>query len=150
MQRKILIVIGVLIIGLQFFRGNPPEVNNENPGDILLTEAIDGELAITLRQACYDCHSMESRYPWYTYVTPVSWFVFGHVEKGRKELNFSEWSTMSQRRQLRKLEELVEEVGEGEMPLPSYTLIHGEARLTAAQRQAIGEWAKELSRKIQN
>lgn len=139
----LLVLIGALVI-LQFFRGTPPEVRIENPEDLIANEIVSAEVATLLRSACYDCHSMESKYPWYSYVTPVSWFMYGHIRHAREELNFSNWTTMSEKRQLHKLEEISEEVMEGEMPLPSYTPMHPEAKLTKEQREMISDWAKGL------
>ncbi|MEQ6168216.1 heme-binding domain-containing protein [Ekhidna sp. MALMAid0563] len=136
----LLILLGAFII-LQFFRGTPPEVRTDNPNDIIAHEVIDAEVATLLRNACYDCHSMESNYPWYTYITPLSWWIFEHVEHGREELNFSEWASFSMKRKLHKLEEISEETLEGEMPLESYTPVHAEAQLTDEQRQLISDWA---------
>lgn len=142
MIRKILIGLAVIVVGLQFFRGTPPEVMNENSGDLLANYEISPEVENILKSACYDCHSNETHYPWYSYVTPVSWFLFKHIREGRDELNFSEWSTMRGSRQIRKLKEIGEEVSEGGMPLKSYTIIHGSARLTPEQREMITNWAE--------
>ena len=150
LMKKVLFGLLAIFILLQLFRGTPPEVRKDNPDDIALQEELSPEVATLLKSACYDCHSMESVYPWYSYITPVSWFLFDHVEDGRSELNFSEWGTMTAKRKLHKLKELSEEVEEGEMPLKSYTPIHPEARLTSAQRNQIIAWASELSHSIEN
>ncbi len=145
MMRRILIgILGVLVI-LQFFRGTPPETSSDNPGDLIVTEQIQGEVSGILKTACYDCHSNETTYPWYTYITPVSWFVFDHVEHGREELNFSEWTKMEKRRKIRKLKEISEEVEEGEMPLSSYTIIHGDASLFEDQKEVLIKWAESFA-----
>lgn len=136
------------LIGLQFFSGKAPEVRAENPGDLITTEAIQGPVADLLRAACYDCHSMETKYPWYTKVSPVNGVIFQHINEGREELNFSEWASMPKRTQIRKLKELAEELEEGKMPLASYTWIHSEAELTDDQKQILIDWANELSNSI--
>ncbi len=137
-------ILAAAVIILQFFRGTPPEVRANNPGDLFANEMVDAEVATLIRNACYDCHSMETKYPWYTYVTPLSWWVFDHVEHGREELNFSEWAGMSIKRKNHKLEEISEETLEGEMPLESYTPLHPEAQLTDEQRQLISDWALSM------
>lgn len=137
-------ILAAAVIILQFFRGTPPEVRADNPGDLFANEMVDAEVATLIRNACYDCHSMETKYPWYTYVTPLSWWVFDHVEHGREELNFSEWAGMSIKRKNHKLEEISEETLEGEMPLESYTPLHPEAQLTDEQRQLISDWALSM------
>ncbi len=142
MVKKILIVAAALVVILQFFRGAPPEVSDENPEDLFASAELSPEVSAVLRAACYDCHSNETVYPWYSYITPFSWFIFDHIRHGRDELNFSEWASMPQRRQKRKLKELVEEVEEGEMPLKSYTPLHSDARLSDEQKALLIEWAE--------
>ena len=134
----------MLVIALQFFRGPEPEVSTVNPGDLLATSTISEEVALVLKTACYDCHSNETKYPWYSYITPFSWFIFDHVREGREELNFSEWTDMTDRRQPRKLKEIAEEVEEDHMPLSSYLLLHGEARLSDAQKNVLISWAESF------
>ena len=148
MKKKIVIAIGVLVVGLQLFRGSPPEVSNQNPDDLIAVADLSPEISGILKSACYDCHSNESNYPWYTYITPISWWVFHHVEEGREELNFSEWASMEKRRKIRKLKEIREEVEEGEMPLNSYTIAHREAKLSEEEKQLILDWAEAFTAQV--
>ena len=145
MIKKILLLLLGCVIVLQFFRGSEPEVRLDNPDDIFLHVEASDQVKNIMRTACYDCHSMETQYPWYTWVTPVSWFVFDHIEHGRDELNFSEWASFEKRRKVHKLKEIAEEVAEGEMPLESYTPMHPEAKLTQEQRDVLITWAKNLA-----
>jgi hypothetical protein len=101
-----------------------------------------GEVGEILQAACYDCHSNETVWPWYSYVAPMSFFVADHVLEGREHLNFSTWGQESAGDRDHMLEEVIEVVEEGEMPLRSYTLLHGDARLDDAQRNALIEWAR--------
>lgn len=117
----------------------------ENPDDLLATSQIDAEVSNLLRSACYDCHSNETKYPWYSYITPFSWFIFDHINHGREELNFSEWASLRKSKKVRILKDLAEEVGEEKMPLESYTIMHGDARLTKEQRDLLVKWAEEFS-----
>ncbi len=114
-------------------RANPP-----------VTAEIEGpaELVEVLRTACYDCHSHETRWPWYGYVAPVSWLVTHDVREGREELNFSEWGLLSQEDAEELREEIGEEVEEGEMPLRKYLWMHPGARLSDEQRRVIREWSE--------
>lgn len=137
-------VIGGFLI-LQAFRGDYPEIRMDNPKDIHQSVEISAEVSGILKKACYDCHSMETKYPWYAQVAPISWRIIGHVEHGRGDLNFSEWSDLSKRKQLKVFDELIEEVEEGEMPLPSYVRYHSEAVLTEEEVRALIIWAKESS-----
>ena len=114
-------------------RTNPPiEADLEAPADI---KAI-------LRRACYDCHSHETRWPWYSYVAPTSWYVTNHVEEARGDLDFSAWPRFDLEAQAEALEEIGEQVSKGKMPLSSYLLLHRDARLDPAERERIVSWAK--------
>jgi hypothetical protein len=99
-----------------------------------------------LQRACYDCHSAATRWPWYSYVAPVSWAVAHHVEEGREHLDFTQWDRYRAKKRGKLLEEAAEEVGEGEMPLLPYRLAHPEARLDAAERKALVEWFRAASK----
>jgi hypothetical protein len=94
------------------------------------------------RTACYDCHSNETRWPWYGYVAPVSWLVAHDVRDGREELNFSEWSLLLDEDAEELREEIWEEVEEGEMPLRKYRWMHSDARLSEEQRRVLREWSE--------
>jgi len=106
---------------------NPPVVQEPNWDDVQTRQ-----LAV---EACYDCHSNEVNWPWYSNVAPVSWLVQRHVNKGRRELNFSEWEEKDNRPKMAR--ELSKEIRKGKMPLRSYLITHPEARLTAEQRQQL-------------
>jgi Haem-binding domain len=95
-----------------------------------------------LRRACYDCHSNETRWPWYSRVAPVSWLIARDVERGRRELNFSEWASYYPATRKRKLEWMQRVLREQEMPKWSYRLIHSQARLTDADREIVDRWIR--------
>ncbi len=114
-----------------------PRVNPPVESDV----AAPPEVASVLRRACYDCHSNETAWPWYSRVAPVSWLVAKDVREGREALNYSTWGRYSREERAEKLEETWEDVAEGEMPLRVYTLAHPGARLTGADRQALRAWA---------
>ena len=97
-----------------------------------------------LKTSCYDCHSSESKYPWYSNVAPVSWWVKDHINEGREELNFSEWGTFSDKRKAKKIHEVLEEVEEGEMPMTPYLIIHTDAKLSPEQTENFMSWFKKL------
>ena len=95
-----------------------------------------------LRNACYDCHSNETQWPWYSQVAPVSWRITQHVRLARENLNFSEWQSLTPEDQERAREEVWEEVERGSMPLSDYLKMHPEAVLTDLQREALRRWAQ--------
>jgi len=94
-----------------------------------------------LRRACYDCHSNETTWPWYSRVAPVSWLLARDVREGRRELNFSEWGGYTPKRQARKFKEVREQVGAGEMPPWFYVAVHREAALSAEDAAILREWS---------
>ncbi len=143
------ILLGVLLgfVVMQFVRmdhTNPP-VDKEK--DFYAQSAIPMEIRSMIKNSCYDCHSHETTYPWYSEVAPVSWFVNHHVEEGREELNFSQWTDYSSERQAHKLEECAEEIEEGEMPLSAYVLFHNEAKLSHEDGEKLMNWMKNQANK---
>ena len=100
------------------------------------------EVTVILRRACFDCHSNETRWPWYGYVAPVSWLLVHDVDEGRAELNFSEWGGLEQERRERKLRKVVEEIEEAAMPPENYLRLHDDARLSAEELEIIRKWAE--------
>ena len=133
---KTKIAIGVLLaLGvaqlIPVARTNPP-VETEIP--------VDSEIRQILRRSCYDCHSNETRWPWYSQVAPVSWLVADDVKHARKHLNFSTWNAYDAEKRAHKLEEVWEMVEEGEMPLWFYLPLHPEARLSDADKELIHAW----------
>lgn len=102
-----------------------------------------------LKVACYDCHSNTTYYPWYWYLQPVAWFLNGHINNGKRHLNFSEFATYSIRRQYKRLSDINEEIKSGEMPLSSYTLIHRDAILNEEQKLAIKNWVINSRKEIE-
>ena len=100
------------------------------------------EIAKSLKTSCYDCHSYETKYPWYTNISPLAWWIKDHINEGRDELNFSEWATYKEKRRNHKIEECIELVDEDEMPLSSYLLTHSEAKLTSDNKMLLLNWFK--------
>ena len=141
--RIALIVILALLILAQFVPVDRsiPEYNELS--DILVTEQAPAEVAELMKEACYDCHSYETNYPWYAKVAPVSWWIQNHIEEARGHLNFSEWASYDAEKASHKLEECIEEVKEGEMPLTSYTWLHSESNLTENQKELLYVWWEE-------
>jgi hypothetical protein len=140
-KKKIVGVFISLLIVIQFIRParNTGEVYSAN--DISHSVDVPADVKNILEKACNDCHSNNTNYPWYTNIQPVGWWLNHHVEEGNGELNFSEFNTYKLRRKLHKLEEIAEQVKEGEMPMDSYTWTHGEAKLTTAEQQTLISWA---------
>ncbi|MEO8032731.1 MAG: heme-binding domain-containing protein [Gemmatimonadota bacterium] len=128
----------VALVGIQLVpvdRINPP-TETEVPAS--------AQVRAVLRRACYDCHSNETVWPWYSRVAPVSWLVADDVHEGREELNFSTWNRYTAEQQRKKLNKSGEEVAEGEMPPRLYLPLHPDARLTADDRALLRAWSQSL------
>jgi hypothetical protein len=131
-----LAILGVLVI-IQLIpvnRTNPP-VESDIP--------TAPEVKAVLRRACYDCHSHETVWPWYSRIAPISWVLAHDVYEGRAELNFSTWNRYSTQEQVKKLQKSWEEVAEGEMPPWSYLAVHREVSLSAQDRALLRLWAQQ-------
>lgn len=141
-KKNIAIFFVFLFLAIQSIRIDKT-IEPVNPASdfISLTDA-NSEIAGMLKTACYDCHSNQPTYPWYTNIAPVSWWIKHHINEGNHHLNFSIWGTYKEKRKNHKLDECVEMVEEGEMPMSSYTLMHGDAKLTDAQKLQLVEFFK--------
>ncbi|WP_318344332.1 heme-binding domain-containing protein [Flagellimonas baculiformis] len=139
--KKIALVLLVVLVGMQFYR---PEKNQVEGDYVVAFEAEtqpSAEVKEILRSACYDCHSDHTEYPWYNNVAPISYWLADHIKEGKEHLNFSDWENYTAKKKDHKLEEVVEEVKKGSMPLKEYTWTHGDARLTQEQIIALVTWA---------
>ena len=129
---------------IQFIRPSRNLGVAATPTSLDKSVAIPDTVNALLQRSCYDCHSNHTDYVWYDAIQPAAWFVNDHIEEGKDELNFSDWTTYSKKKQVHKLQELVEMVREVEMPLSSYTLLHRDAELNADERKILTDWAENL------
>lgn len=143
LKKVVLTLIGLLII-FQLFRIDKTIKLVDPTTDIISVLKPSTEIAGILKTSCYDCHSNQPVYPWYTNVAPLSWWIKHHINEGSEHLNFSEWGAYSLKRKDHKLEECVEMIEENEMPMTSYTLIHGDAKLNDSQKTVLITWFKAL------
>lgn len=143
MKRTVFILVGAVAVVLVAIQLVP--VDRTNP---TVSADFDGPPAVkaVLETSCYDCHSHETRWPWYSRVAPVSWFVAHDVEEARDHLNFSQWGNLDAKRREKLTEEMWEEVEEGEMPLKMYLLAHPDARLSEAAKATLHDWSLEAHR----
>ncbi len=137
--KNIGIFLLVILIVAQVFR---PEKNisAKTENDISVTYPVPDDVKSILVKSCNDCHSNKTEYPWYSYVQPVTWWLNDHIVDGKRHMNFNEFNKYRIAKQYKKLEECIEEVKEGGMPLPSYTIIHKEAILTEAEKLILSNW----------
>jgi hypothetical protein len=148
MIRKILLLLLVALVIIQFFRPEKNQSTADAPNDISKHYPVPAEVNAILKKACTDCHSNNTEYPWYNNIQPIAWWLADHVKEGKKELNFSEFASYSPKKQHHKLEEVTETVKEGEMPLNSYTWTHKDAILTDAEKRVLADWADKLRKEI--
>jgi hypothetical protein len=143
--RKVLRTIALVLLGMMLVASVISGTRrSENANAPLLAGAqISAQVRSTIDRSCRDCHSEATRYPWYSYVAPVSWFINQDVQKGREHLNFSRWSEYSVIRRERCLSEIANQVQDGGMPLASYTLLHRDAKLSHADVEALFKWTQE-------
>jgi hypothetical protein len=137
-------VLAVVFVAMQFVRpslANPPVDETKT---IEAVAQVPADVHTILERSCADCHSNKSVWPWYSRVAPVSWLLADDVKKGRKHLNLSEWGTYKPKRQAHKLEEICEQVKQGEMPLKTYLALHSRAKLSDADRARLCEWTNGL------
>lgn len=141
------ILPGTLVVFalLQLF--NPPRTNPPVKNDFVAAAHPPVAVATAIRAACYDCHSYETKWPWYAHIAPVSWLVASDVNDGRKHLKLSDWPT-DPGRAANRLGRINEVLDYREMPPKRYTLIHADAHLTEAQRKEIMDWTHAAAAKL--
>ncbi len=148
-MKRILLILAAILIGIQFVR---PEKNLSDqtlgPDHLVVLHPPSAEIKAVFERACYDCHTNNTRYPWYAHVQPVAWWLNDHIQEGKEHFNFEEFGTYSKKRQLHKLEELIEELEEDKMPLPSYRRVHDNARLTPDEVNMIITWTASVRTQI--
>ncbi len=142
--KKILIALFVIFIISQFFGPEKNEGSMESIDAFLAETNPPESVKLILKEACLDCHSDVTKYPWYNKITPVNYWLAYHVKDGKKHFNMSNWVGNSVKRKDHKFEELIEMVEDKEMPLNSYTWTHTEAKLTDAQIKEVLDWAKKV------
>lgn len=147
-KKRILYIVLILLVLIQFVRPTRNEGQADTPQDITHSVQVPAHVQTMLKASCYDCHSNHTVYPWYTNIQPVGWWLSSHVNDGKRHLNFSEFGQYDQKRMAHKLEETAEEVEEGHMPMPAYTLIHTDTKLSKAQVDELVNWAKSQQQAV--
>ncbi len=144
MKKAFLIIVAILIL-IQFIR---PERTNPSVDPAEALQAPE-EVVTILRRSCYDCHSNETKWPWYSNIAPMSWSIASHVREGRKALNFSRYRTIDPKIKAKRLKRMIKTTRNGMMPLPSYLWLHKDAKLSPEEKQTIEAWAESELQKLQ-
>ncbi len=142
--KKTGIFLVLILLISQFFAPEKNEGNIDSVSAFIAETNPPEEVMKILQTSCYDCHSSKTIYPWYNNITPINYWLAHHVKEGKQHLNFSKWNEYSIKKKAHKIDELYEEVEEGEMPLKSYTWTHSEANLTAQQINAVVNWGQKV------
>ena len=141
--KRILLATGIIFICIQFIQPD----HNKN-GQVLNTDiskmiVVPDSVQTILKNACYDCHSNNTNYPWYSNIQPMGWLMANHIKNGKAELNFSEFGTYPLRRQVNKLTGIANSIQDGIMPLSSYKLMHKNAQLTTSEKTVLIKWVEQ-------
>ena len=137
--KLLLIILAVLFTGIQFVR--PARTNPSGDPADALTSHVPAHIATILDRSCSDCHSSDTRWPWYSNIAPASWLVIDHVDHGRTHFNYSNWRSYDSPEQAALRKSSCDLARAGSMPMPSYLLLHRSARLSAADIEALCAWA---------
>ena len=141
--KKILLAILVVIIVIQFIRPVRNKSDQVLPSDISKLFTMPDSVLVVFKNACYDCHSNNTNYPWYINIQPMGWIMTKHIQRGKVALNFSDFGSFSIRKQQSKLKAIADQVTDGEMPLSSYTWMHKKARLTKDEKTLLINWVQK-------
>lgn len=144
MFKKIMLLLLACFIIIQFIHPKKNKADGAQPNYIGAKYAVPADVKLILEKACNDCHSNNTRYPWYATIQPLHWWLDKHIVDGKKHVNYDEYTNKSAWYQMHKMEETIEMVKEGEMPLKSYTIVHKDAKLTMEEKVKITGWAQSV------
>jgi len=139
--KKVLIALLIVVVAIQFIQPVRNSNQQKIASGITKQYTVPSNVEVLLRTACYDCHSNNTRYPWYANIQPMGWLLANHIKDGKAELNFDEFGSYSKRRQLSKLKSIAGSVKDGSMPIASYTSMHRDAKLSTENKALIIDWA---------
>jgi hypothetical protein len=149
MNGKLIAAIIIILIAIQFIRAPKNVSFAASASNITRHYATPDDVQLLIKNACYDCHSNNTKYPWYSNLQPVYWWMNGHIEDGKKHLNFDAFSTYTAARQYKKMADIVDEIKTGDMPLPSYSIQHKEVRLSDNDKQKIYNWCAVVRKQME-
>lgn len=147
-MKKVLKTLGwlllIALVIIQFFHPKKNVHPGDQPNALAKLHAVPDDVKTILNKACNDCHTNNTEYPWYSKIQPVDWWLNNHVVEGKQHLNLDELAARPAWLRYHKMEEIIEQVKEGEMPLNSYTWIHKDATLTAHEKTRLTNWAQNI------
>ncbi len=138
--KKTLLILLLIVVAIQFYRPNKNVQKEVTPDDFLIAQKAPSYVKDLFKNSCYNCHSDYTEYYWYDNIVPAAWIVDGHIKEAKSKLNFSEWATKDSRDKAGIISEIAINIMENKMPLPSYTMIHSNAKLSEYEKKQILEW----------
>lgn len=142
----IALILLVVFVGIQFVPTKLNQIEAIPKTDFLLVNNTHNDIGVLLLSSCYDCHSNNTNYPWYSKIQPIAWFLEGHIKEGKSELNFSEWANYSDRRKNSKLKSIISQIQDDKMPLLSYTIMHSDAVLSNSDKIKTIDYINQINR----
>ena len=143
LYKKILLALPGVFIVIQFIQPAHNKSEKMLETDITKTINVPDKVLDVFKNSCYDCHSNNTRYPWYVNIQPMGWIMANHIKEGKENFNFSEFGTYSKRKQANKLRAIAETIKDGSMPISSYTIMHTDAKLSTENKKLITEWVSK-------
>jgi DNA replicative helicase MCM subunit Mcm2 (Cdc46/Mcm family) len=143
LKNTALVLLAALVV-IQFFHPKKNKAEGPQPNYIGNAFPVPADVKSILAKACNDCHSNNTRYPWYSKIQPVHWWLNSHINEGKQGINFDEYNNKRLRFQYNKMKDVIELVKKGEMPINSYTWTHKDARLTQEEKSKITGWAQSV------
>ena len=144
MVRKILkwaaIAVALVFVGIQFVPTRMTNAAVDESRTVGARLRVTPEVNAILARSCNDCHTQQTRFPWYSRVAPVSWLLDDHIREGRDHLNFSDWAAYDAEEQDLLLQNICRITRRGAMPIPSYLYIHRDAKLSEADVKTLCDW----------
>jgi hypothetical protein len=145
---QLLVVLLIALTVIQFIQPARNQSGQASVVDISTISIIPDTVYIFFKNTCFDCHSNNTIYPWYSNIQPFSWIIARDIENGKAKLNFNDLGSLSARRQVSKLRDMENRIKDGSMPPPAYKLMHGGGRLTDEERGLIIDWIDEITNKV--
>lgn len=149
LARIIFAIVVLTLVGLQLVHTPRNESARHSPDDLFVKYAAHEDVKNAIRESCYDCHSDNTRYPWYDTIQPIAWWVGRHIDEGKDHVNFSEFGRYSTKRAARKLEQSYEEIDGDTMPLLTYRLMHPKSRFSPETKKQVLAWLDATQDKIE-
>ncbi len=146
--KKIVLAVGILFIAIQFIQPAHNKSGQVLPTDFAKIYSLPASVEGILQNACYDCHSNNTNYPWYSNIQPMAWIMASHIKNGKEKLNFSDFGSNITRKQISKLKEIVNQIKDDEMPISSYKAMHKKASLTKEEKSLITDWMNKKAESL--